>query len=238
MEEKTSQKPESKAKKEKKVPLLWKTNKKGQHISGWLNFLRYIVLPIVRIFYPFRYYGNKKVKDGACIYVGNHYRMADPMYMLPTTCEGIHFIGKKESYSMPIFGFFCKKVRMIAVNRDGTDVRAVMDSLKCLKNGEKISIFPEGKRNKTNEPFLPFSSGAALLAIRSKSPIVPVVIYNRARFLRMTHILIGEPFELSEYYGQKLTDELLKEADEKIKNTLMQMREEHTKLLEEKKRKK
>lgn len=239
MQENTVQPPEKNTKKpEKKAPLLWKENKKGQHVSGWLNFLRILILPIVRLFYPFRYYGNKNVKDGACIYVSNHRRMIDPMYMLPTTWEGIHFIGKKEIYSMPILGFFCKKVRMIAVNRDGNDVRAVMDTLKCLKSGEKISIFPEGTRNKTEEPFLPFESGAAMFAIRAKVPIVPMVIYNKARLFRTTDILIGEPFELSEYYGQKLTDELLKEADEKIMSVLVRMRDEHAEMLAAKKGKK
>ena len=239
MGQNTVKSPENKSGgKEKKQPLLWKANKKGQHISGWLNFLRILILPLVRLFYPFRYYGDRNVKDGACLYVCNHYRMIDPMYMLPTTWEGIHFIGKKESFSMPILGWFCKKVRMIAVSRDGTDVRAVMDSLKCLKSGEKIAIFPEGTRNKSDEPFLPFASGAAVLAIRAKAPIVPVVIYEKAKLFKTTHVLIGEPFELSEYYGQKLTDELLKEADEKIKNALVRMREDHAQMLQSKKRKK
>ena len=137
---------------------------------------------------------------------------------------------------MPVFGFFCKKVKAIAVNRDGTDVRGIMDALKCLKNGEKVSICPEGTRNKTNEAFLPFKSGAAMLAIRAKAPVIPVVIYNKARFLRTTHILMGEPIEFTEYYDQKLTDEILNGADERIINTFWALRKEHDEYLASKKK--
>ena len=227
-----------KPKKKKVEPITTKANKKGRHINGWMNFLRICIAPLVRLFYPFRFYGNRKVKDGAGLYVMNHYRMVDPIYPISTTWEGIHFIGKKEVFSMPVYGFFCRKVKLIGVNRDGADIRGFMDALKCLKNGEKVAIFPEGTRNKTNEPFLPFKSGAAMIAIRAKAPVIPIVIYHKARLFRTSHILIGDPFELTEYYDQKLTDELLKEADEKILQKLSAMREEHTKFLEEKKKRK
>ena len=50
----------------------------------------------------------------------------------------------------------------------------------CMKNGEKLAIYPEGKRNKSGEGFLPFNPGCAMLAIKTKTPIVPVVIYEKA----------------------------------------------------------
>ena len=227
---------EKKAKKKKTVSITNKVDKKGRHVNGWISFLRIFIAPIVRLFYPFRYYGNHKIKDGAALYVMNHYRMVDPIYPLMTTKEGIHFIGKKEMLSMPVFGFFCKKVKAISVNRDGADVRGFMDALKCLKNGEKVSICPEGTRNKTNEVFLPFKSGAAMLAIRAKAPVIPVVIYNKARFLRTTHILMGDPIEFTEYYDVKLTDEILKEADERIISTFWMLRKEHEEYLISKKK--
>ena len=111
--------------------------------------------------------------------------------------------------------------------RDGSDVRTVMESMKVLKNGEKLSMFPEGTRNKNEgDEFLPFHGGTALLAIKTKSPIVPFVICNRPRVFRLTHVVFGEPFELSEYYGRKLTNEDYAEAEEKLRNKLYELRAE------------
>lgn len=204
----------------------------------FLNFLRVLVIPIYYLLKPFRYYGNRKVKDGACIYIGNHYGLFDPVYMAATTWEGIHFIAKKEVFEMFLIGTFIKKIKGISVNRDGNDVRALLDCIKCLKNGEKLAIFPEGTRNKTDAEMLPFRHGAAAMAIKAKAPVIPVVMYKRPRWFRCTHILIGDPIELTEYYDKKLTEANQIEADEKLRSIMIKMRADHTKFLADKKKKK
>ena len=220
---------------EKKKEITVKANKKGRHVSGLQNFLRIFVAPILWLIYPFRYYGNKKVKDGACIYVCNHYHWFDPWYPLMTTWEGIHFMAKKEIRSQFIIGYVADKMKSIWVNRDGKDVRGLMDAIKCLKNNEKINIFPEGTRNKTNEPFLPFKAGAAMLSIRTKTPIIPMVFYEKPKPFKMAHVLVGEPIEFTEYYDKKLSDEDLAVVDQKILQILTEMRENHRLELQAKK---
>ena len=215
-----------------------KANKKGRHVIPFLNFLRIIFIPWYFLLKPFRYFGGRKVKDGACVYVINHYTIFDVIYAASTTWEGMHFVAKREVLETPVLGKIARGVKVISVNRDGNDVRGLLDCFKCLKNNEKIVIFPEGTRNKTNEEMLPFKHGAAIMAIRTKTPIVPVVIYNKPRFFRCTHILKGEPFELSEYYDRKLTDEELLQADNKIREVMVEMKRKHALYLENKKKKK
>ncbi len=224
------------SKKKKTRTITVRANKKGRHVMGMLNFLRCIVIPIFWLCLPFRFYGKRKVKDGACIYVCNHYRIWDVIYPACTTWEGIHYLSKKAVVNNWFMKGFCKSLKVVEVNRDGSDVRAVMDSLKCLKNGEKISLFPEGTRNKTDAEMLPFKSGAAVMAIKAKVPIVPMMIYKKPQPFRLNHILIGEPFEFTEYYDQKLTEEQIKEADEKLLQRLLDMRREHAELLASKKK--
>ncbi len=224
-------------KKQAKDVITVKANKKGRHVMKFMNFLRIFILPIVRIIKPFRFYGNHKVKDGACVYILNHHALLDPAYPVATTWEGIHFLAKRENFETPIIGWVARKTKTILVNRDGNDVRALLDCFKCLKNNEKIAIYPEGTRNKTDEPLLPFKHGAAAIAIRAKVPVVPIMSYKKPRFFRMTHVLIGDPFELTEYYDRKLTEEELIEADEKLRGIMLELRDKHTKYLENKKKK-
>lgn len=225
-------------KKKKKSDITVKANKKGRHIIKLLNFLRVIVIPIYWLCKPFRFYGNRKVKDGACVYVCNHYGLFDAVYPAATTWEGIHFLAKKENFEAPILGWLLGKVKAICANRDGNDVRAILDCFKCLKNGEKICIFPEGTRNKTEAEMLPFHHGAAAIAIKCKTPILPIMMYKCPRFFRRTHVLIGEPFELTEYYDRKLTEAEFEEADNKIRDIMLNMRKQHAEYLENKKKKK
>ena len=226
-------------KKKKVKPITYKANKKGRHISKLLNFLRVLVLPVYYVLKPYRFYGQRKARDGACIFVSNHYGLFDPVYPASMTWEAIHFVGKKEIYKMPLIGLLAKGVKMISVNRDGNDVRGLLDCLKCLKNGEKICIYPEGTRNKGDEnDMLPFHHGAAMMAIRTKTPITPIVIYKRPRYFRCTHILVGESIELSEYYDKKLSDEEVAAIDSRLRQHMLDMRSAHKEFLENKKAKK
>ena len=226
-------------KKPKKAHLITvKANKKGRHKIGLINFLRVLIIPMYYLLRPFRYYGNRKVQDGTCVYVSNHYGVMDPIYVAATTWEGIHFVGKKEIFETPVLGAIAKKAKAISVNRDGNDARGLLDCFKCLKNGEKICIYPEGTRNKTDAEMLPFRHGAALMAIRCKAPIIPVVIYSKPKCFRRTDILIGDPLELTQYYDRKLSEEEMMQADEFLRQYMLDMRRKHTEYLDGKKKKK
>jgi len=226
--------------KKQSAPLVqYPVNRKGYHISHTMNFLRFLFYPIHAIVYPFRLHGYKKVGKGAYIYMGNHYCMWDVFYPAHTTREGIHFLAKVGILKAPVVGFFAKKAGIIGVMRDGSDVRTLMDSMRVLKNGEKISMFPEGTRNmKSDEEFLPFHGGAALMAIKTKTPIIPFVICNRPHVFHMTHVMFGEPMELTEFYDRKLTPEDYEAADKILENRLYELREEYRSSVAAKKRKK
>ncbi len=235
MAKETGKKEILKQKKVKQSNITFKVNKKGKRILPLMNFLRCIIIPFYYILKPFRYYGNKKLQDGAAVIVCNHYTLFDLIYPGALTWEGLHFVSKKENINVPILGAVMRKVKALTANRDGNDVRVLLDSMKCLKNGDKIVIFPEGTRNKTNAEMLKFHHGAALMAIKSKAPIIPIMIYKKPRFFRMAHILVGEPIELKEYYDRKLTEQEFAEADNIIRERMLHMREEHTKFVMNKK---
>ena len=228
-------------KKTKKEPktreITIKANRKGRHIMPFMNFLRILVLPIYYILKPCRFYGERKVPDGPFVYVSNHRVMFDIAYPAMTTWEGLHYIPKKSLTGVPVVKGLIRSLKAIPVSRDGNDVRALLDCFKCLKNGDKIVVFPEGKRNTTEEVLLPFKSGAAVMAIRTKTPIIPMVVYSKPRFFRCTHILIDKPFELTEYYDKKLTEEDIASADEKLRQHMLQMHQAHTEYLQAKKNK-
>jgi 1-acyl-sn-glycerol-3-phosphate acyltransferase len=88
------------------------------------------------------------------------------------------------------------------VARDGTDRKAVRDSMAMLQSGEKLAVFPEGTRQ--NGPKIqPLQPGAAYLALRAGVPIVPIGIAGSEEILRSRGrllprfdrvvIVVGEP---------------------------------------------
>lgn len=238
-EQQETQVKKNKKKSKKAEVKLFPANKKGKHVSHLLNFFRIVFYPIHWLIYPFKRFGPYKVADGPCVFVANHLCMWDIFYSAHATWESVHFLSKQSILDAPVVGSMAKAVGAIGAMRDGSDVRTVMDALKVLKNGEKLSIFPEGTRNKGNEDeMLPFFGGASMFAIKTKTPIVPFFVCNRPKPFHMTHVRFGEPMELTEYYDRKLTAEDYAEADAKIRARLYELRDEHRAYLAEKKNKK
>ena len=163
--------------------------------------------------------------------------MMDIVYIAAQTWECLHFVSKRENFEKKFVGFLARSIKAIPVNRDGSDVRGLLDCFKCLKNGEKICIFPEGTRNKTGVELQPFRHGAAAIAIKAKVPIVPMMLYKKPKYFRVAHVLMGEPIELTEYYDKKLTETDYEEADQKLYNIMLDLRREHTEFLQRKKKK-
>ncbi len=96
----------------------------------------------------------------------------------------------------------------IPVDRANPGIKSLLAAIKPLKQGKKLAISPEGTRNKTGSiEMLPFKDGTVMFAVKGKAQIVPCIVSRRAKLFRTTHMMFGKPFDFSEYYDKKLTDE-------------------------------
>ena len=185
------------------------------------KFLKGLMIFLTQIIHPYKLIGKEKVKDGACVLVGNHFRLWDIVHMANTTKEKVHFITKQELYKSKFLAYQCKKVEAIPVSRDGQDAKAIMMALRYLKKGEKISMFPEGTRNRTDAELLPLKGGAALFAIKAKVPVYPVMSIGKTKYFRRTPIVVGDPIDLSEFYDVKMTSEDYERAEEIVREKML-----------------
>ena len=201
------------------------------------GFLKKFMVAVTQILFPFKLVEKEKVKDGACVLVGNHYRIWDIVHMACTTREKVHFITKKELYKNKFLAHLCDIVEAIPVSRDGQDAKAVMTALRYLKNGDKISMFPEGTRNRTDEDLLPLKGGAAMFAIKAKTPVYPVMCPHKTRLFRRTKILVGDPIDLSAFYDRRLTAEDYEEAEEIIREKMLETKRTAIEMFTKKKKK-
>jgi 1-acyl-sn-glycerol-3-phosphate acyltransferase len=78
-------------------------------------------------------------------------------------------------------------------------------ALKALKEEHVLGIFPEGTRSSNDE--MCFKPGVSMLAIKTKTKILPIYIEGNYRIFGKVNMIFGEPYELNAYYGQKLTGE-------------------------------
>lgn len=202
------------------------------------GFLKGVMRVVTQLIFPFKLIGKEKVQNGACVLVGNHYRLWDITHMACTTKERVHFITKQELYNSRFLAYLCRKVEAIPVSRDGQDAKAIMTALRYLKKGEKISMFPEGTRNRTGEELQPLKGGAALFAIKARVPVYPVMCLRKTRLFRRTKIVVGDAIDLSAYYERRMTAEDYAEAEQLIRERMLATKHDYLAAMAEKKNKK
>ena len=115
--------------------------------------------------------------QGPAIIAANHVSYLDPPLLGAVTPRPIRFVAKRELFALPLLGRFLRSIGTFPVERSRPDLRAVRHSLRVLERGELLGIFPEGTRNKRGG-LKPFLEGVGWLAIKSRAPVIPVVIHG------------------------------------------------------------
>ena len=173
-----------------------------------IYILAYIILwPVFRIIKPTRCINHRNIPKGGALYCANHTRMSDPLFVAYAMGwpHQIHVMAKEEVMHWPIIGWILRHGGIFGVKRGQADVAAVRTAMKYLKDGEKLLMFPEGTRHLDGE-FGDAKTGAAMLAVRTGVPIVPVYLPAEKRWFRFTPVAFGEPYH-PKVAGRKGTTE-------------------------------
>jgi 1-acyl-sn-glycerol-3-phosphate acyltransferase len=180
-------------------------------------------MPFFRLIYRPKIKGLENLPDGSnYIVISNHIGKVDCFAIVSLFKEKIFFMAKKEWFNGKFKNKFFKWLGGIPVDRDGADITSIKNCFSVIKNGSRLVIFPEGTRNKANDgTLLPLKGGVGLIAFKSKTKIVPLVMKERFRPFKKNYMYIGEAFDFSEYEGQKLTAELNEQFTEIISEKLL-----------------
>lgn len=123
-------------------------------------------------------------KNENYIVVSNHNSYMDIPLTTPFIPGPNKTIAKAELAKIPFFGVIYKRGSILV---DRKSEKSRKDSIKKMKEvleqGLHMCIYPEGTRNKSNEPLRPFHDGAFRLAIDTGKPVIPTLIFNTRKVL-------------------------------------------------------
>ena len=203
-------------------------------LKFWQKTLRFIANRI----YPCKIYGKENLKEGTAVIVSNHYSMIDCVHHinLKVGKDTPYFLAKKELFEKKFTSWLLGGYGGIPIDRSKPDMKAMLNCMKLLKNGEKLVVYVEGTRNKTgSEELQEIKGGAGVFAVRAKCPVYPAMFLSKPKIFRKTKLIVGEPFELTEFYDKKLTSEDIQQIDDIIKEKMIEQREKLKKLVSKKK---
>lgn len=183
--------------------------------------VRSAIYAYCKIVYRAEVIGKENIpKDETLIFCGNHRNYLDPPLMVVTVGRHVRFMAKEELRKNPFFAFLGVVFDGIYVKRDSKDVTALKTTLKALKNGESIALFPEGTRNGL-EKGEKVKDGAAFFALRTNTKVVPVGISGGLKKFEKVTIKYGKPIDLSKYQEMYKNKETEKEALEEVSKLIM-----------------
>ncbi len=154
-----------------------------------------------RLICRYRVSGREHVPlQGPLLVVANHLSWYDPILLGAVLPRRVWFFTKVEMFRWPIIGLGCRLTGQIPVRRGESDRAALEKGLTYLHEGKVLVVFPEGSVAR-QEQMIAAHSGAAMLAIRSGVPILPIAHTGTRRVLRSLRfwfprvdIKIGKPY--------------------------------------------
>ena len=191
--------------------------------SGIKELIKFIVRGALYIWFKLVYRleinGLENVpKEGPIIFCGNHRSYIDPPLIVATAKRDMKFLAKEELYKNKFLAFLGWAFEAIPVKRDEKDISAIKTSLKDLKEGKCIALFPEGTRNGL-EKGEKVKDGVAFFAVRSGAKVVPCGIKGGTKELKKLTISYGKALDYSKYKGSKdkdILDNITKEIMDNI----------------------
>ncbi|MFB0563433.1 MAG: lysophospholipid acyltransferase family protein [Candidatus Lokiarchaeia archaeon] len=201
-----------------------------------LLILKILFFPIVRFVWVGRLSGLGNIPSkGSGIIASNHESYFDFFCFLAVSKRWVYYLTKKEHFEDITWGPFMKYTGQIEVDRESSDKTAVYEqALEVLREGKLLGIFPEGTRS-PNGKLQKAHTGVAKIALLAKAPVIPVGMMGTFKILskfqylprfRKCQIRIGKPISLEKYYGQEITDSLLRELTDNIMKTIGELTKE------------
>lgn len=190
---------------------------------GLLLVRKFVYVVFYKFIYRIKKVNEKNIpKEGAYIICANHVNMLDALAVVCGCKRKVRFICKASMFKVKALGWALKLSDTIPINRDKNDIESMKRSIKALKNGEVLGVFPEGTR-KGMEKNVKAKSGAAFFSLKTGTPVIPLGIQGSFKPFTKVKLVFGEPLDFSEYYGKEKDKEALEKVTDIIMNNIIML---------------
>lgn len=170
--------------------------------------------------------GKEHFKKGEnYIVICNHRSFMDVPLSSPGIPGANKTIAKSGMAKIPLFGLIYKSGSVLVDRKSEQSRKASYTKMKeVLQMGLHMCLYPEGTRNKTNEPLQRFHDGAFKLAVETQKQIIPAVIFYTNIVLPRNKTFYFWPHKVEMHFLEaipvkdRLAEDIKQEAFEKIRD--------------------
>lgn len=193
--------------------------------------LTIVFLPFFIIF-PVKVVNKKRLpKKGKVLFASNHQSNSDAIIIAHrfSTIRRFKFMAKSKLFKNKFVSWFLKKLGAYPITQNSSDISAIKTTMTHLKSGQAVCVFPEGTRLVSNEKN-DLKNGVAMIALRTKTPIVPSYFIKHTKPFSRNILVVGESFNLSEmeeFKDKKIDKELLNLASKIVSKKMFECRDNY-----------
>ena len=145
--------------------------------------------------------------EGPVLVCSNHQSHLDPVLVGLVFGRRLNFVARKSLFKFPPFRWLIQFLDAIPIDRGGMGLEGIKESIRRLRRGEAVLIFPEGTRTSDGE-VADLKPGFCALARRTKATLLPVAIDGAYQawpkngwLIRLCRIQVGvgEPIRFEDY---------------------------------------
>ncbi|MEU7183597.1 MULTISPECIES: lysophospholipid acyltransferase family protein [Streptomyces] len=207
-----------------------------RRIGFWYRLAAVICKPPLLVLFKRDWQGMEHIPaDGGFITAVNHNSYLDPLsyaHYQYNTGRVPRFLAKAGLFKGGFVGLMMRGTGQIPVYRETTDAAvAFRAAVAAIDKGECVAFYPEGTLTRDPEMWpMQGKTGAARVALLTKAPVIPVAQwgandvmppYAKEKKLRLfprktLRVKAGPPVDLSAFYGQEPTAEVLRAVTDTI----------------------
>jgi len=140
-----------------------------------------LLLGLFRAFYLFEVKGLEHIPaTGPVIIAANHINIFDALMIAACVPRRMRFVVWNRTFTLPVIGWFLRVTGGIAVDREKPDPSAFKESVRWLRGGNVLGIFPEGTYT-TDGHLMPIKHGTARMALTANATVVPATLVGAYR---------------------------------------------------------
>lgn len=189
------------------------------------DLFRSMSLVYYKVFYKLEVNGVKNIPlEGRVIICSNHVGLADPILMGSIIPRKLNYMAKKELFKNKFLAFWIKKLGAFPVDRDNSGLAAIKVAINILKKNGVFAMFPQGHRTQ-DENSDSVKPGIAMIALKSKSSVIPVHIDTEYKLFKSIKVNIGEAMSFEEYFDKKLSTEEYTSLSQTILKEIYKLKE-------------
>jgi 1-acyl-sn-glycerol-3-phosphate acyltransferase len=191
-------------------------------LLAWYRLVQALTATLTAVLLRWRATGRHHVPEsGGVLLISNHLSYLDVFFLGIPLRRPLNYVARSTLF-IPVLATLIRSVGGFPIQREGMGASGMKETLRRLRAGGIVTLFPEGTRSRDGE-LGPLKPGIAVLVQRAGVPVVPVglagtyEVWPRSRLLPAPH-----PIRI--HYGPAIFPEELEGMETEVITSLIRDR--------------